>query len=136
MVSSVKHRVSLALFSSSFRYSFSYTDVDVDLSMSLLATLLVCSLLWCGVRTATKPDIEALFVDTGLDDKTFSEHLLFDYPAKHALGCARQCLHHALCLAFTFDLGTCQGHSEVKTSASASTSATGAKCFAKVTAGR
>ncbi|KAK7490032.1 hypothetical protein BaRGS_00018772 [Batillaria attramentaria] len=66
-----------------------------------------------------------------LDNRNFSDNLLFEVPAVSNIHCSVSCFSDQSCEAFTYipTSATCQGHSSVPTSASPSFPSPGAKTF-------
>ncbi|XP_070183653.1 uncharacterized protein, partial [Littorina saxatilis] len=76
----------------------------------------------------TKSDV---YIYVGVDNKAFSENIIFEQPAKSRLHCAALCEQRPCCVTFTFDQEVCRGHTMMVTSDTSSTPAPGARSFAR-----
>ncbi|KAK7108227.1 uncharacterized protein [Littorina saxatilis] len=76
----------------------------------------------------TKSDV---YINVGVDNKAFSENIIFEQPAKSRLHCAALCEQQPCCVTFTFDQEVCRGHTMFVTSDPSSTPTPGARSFAR-----
>ncbi|XP_070173329.1 microfibril-associated glycoprotein 4-like [Littorina saxatilis] len=80
---------------------------------------------------ATSTQRSHTYTNVGLNNKAFTEDVVFESSAKTALHCGLQCNQQDSCMAFTFDDNICRGHAAVMTPRSNSRPAVGALSFYK-----
>ncbi|KAK7106855.1 hypothetical protein V1264_014890 [Littorina saxatilis] len=72
-----------------------------------------------------------LYTGVGVDDKAFSQNVIFEQPAPSAMHCAALCKLQPRCVTFTFDQEVCRGHTVLVTPITPSTPAPGARSFTR-----
>ncbi|KAK7091054.1 hypothetical protein V1264_010770 [Littorina saxatilis] len=95
----------------------------------MMALLILLAAGWkLGGATAIQSQ---MFTDVGLDDKAFTEDVVFESSAISKTHCALMCNQQDSCMAFTLDNKVCRGYAAVMTSRSNSRPAVGARSFFK-----
>ncbi|XP_070173591.1 uncharacterized protein [Littorina saxatilis] len=96
----------------------------------MMSLLILLAVGW-KLGGATDTQRSHMYTNVGLNNKAFTDNVVFESSAKTAPHCALQCNQQDSCMAFTFDDKICRGHAAVMTSRSNSRPAVGARSFYK-----
>ncbi|XP_070173534.1 ficolin-2-like [Littorina saxatilis] len=99
-------------------------------TLKMMSLLILLAAGW-KLGGATDTQRSNVYTHVGLDDKAFTEGIVFESSARNKPHCALQCNQQDSCMAFTFDDKICRGHAAVMTSRSNSRPAIGARSFYK-----
>ncbi|XP_070176519.1 sushi, nidogen and EGF-like domain-containing protein 1 [Littorina saxatilis] len=90
--------------------------------------IILASTSLCGGTIVTPKS--HTYRNTGIDNKLFSENVVFESAVTNDMQCARLCSQHDVCQSFTFSSTVCRGHSLLVTSnSSSSVDTAGAETF-------
>ncbi|XP_070173525.1 microfibril-associated glycoprotein 4-like [Littorina saxatilis] len=78
------------------------------LELELMPSVLF--LLAAVVVAAEATVVSRLYYGSGLQDKAFTQNVVFTSPAKRAVHCSMLCNQHELCDTFTLEQDLCKGH--------------------------